>query len=107
MTFYKFDKLVKEATDLFDKVNKKEYRESILRNLFKDQDKMAEKSEVFKRILQSEISDDPETRYNQTNSPTSKTRSALTTRQVYNTQEEWEKSLLTNPFYELEGSTQN
>jgi len=102
MKIYKFDKLVKEASDLFDPEANKKSREELLKNTFKDQDEMAEKSDIFRRILQSEASIDPETRYEQTNSPKSKTRNALLSRGAYPTQEEWEDSLIKNPFYKID-----
>lgn len=102
MKIYKFDKLVKEASDLFDPEANKKSREELFKNTFNEQDEMAEKSDIFRRILQSEISIDPETRYEQTNSPKSKTRNALISRAAYQTQEEWEDALLKNPFYNTE-----
>jgi len=93
--------------------NLKQYRESNLFDVdetkipdyyateFKTQDDMAKISDIFNKILQSEIREDPRERYGSTNSPKSKTRNALLTRGSYETQEEWEENLLTNPFYEL------
>lgn len=69
--------------------------------VFATQDEWAKKSAVFNKILQSEIKADPKERYESTNNPKAKTRNALITRSIYKTQEEWEKDLLTNPFYEI------
>jgi hypothetical protein len=73
----------------------------IYKSVFGDQDAMAKKSSIFRLILQSEIKNDPKERYLSTNSPNSKTRNALLTRYCYQTQEEWEKDLLANPFYNI------
>ena len=90
----KIRKIATDLFDLFDPEQEKKRKQEIYNIVFKDQDEMAEKSEVFNRILQSEISDDPETRYAQTNSPKSKTRNALITRHIFPTQKEWEEDLL-------------
>ena len=102
----KFDKAVREASDLFDPEVQRKTKESIMKHTFKDQDKIAMESDIFSQILQSEISDDPEKRYKQTNSPKSKTRNALLSMGAYvnpNTKgfdkEAWEENLRTNPFY--------
>lgn len=73
----------------------------VYKALFAVQDEWAKKSAVFNKILQSEIKADPKERYESTNNPKAKTRNALITRSIYKTQEEWEKDLLTNPFYEI------
>lgn len=83
---------------------------------FELQDKMALKSEVFKRILQQEIKTDPQERYESTNDPKSKTRNALLLKHAYYRtnpnpkkkgidtekvfhQKEWEDDLLSSSFY--------
>ena len=76
-------------------------RSFIYKTVFADQDEWAKKSEVFNKILQSEIKADPEERYESTNNPKAKTRNALIIRHIYKTQEEWEKDLLTNPYYQI------
>ena len=85
---------------------------------FKEQDRLARLSPVFKRILDSEIKEDPIERLESTNSPKSKTRNAMLSLVVPlsihgNTEKavedrenekaikEWEQDLLTNPFYGL------
>jgi len=96
-------KIIKVAVDLFnrDPEEERREREEMYQNVFDNQDEWAAKSSVFKRVLDSEIKDDLDGRYLSTNSPRSKTRNALITRTSYETQEEWEKELLTNPYYGL------
>lgn len=102
MNWYKLKKeAMNKEVNLFDPEFQRKYKEDIYRIVFRDQDEMAAKSEVFKNILLSEIKDDPEERYVSTNSPKSKTRNALITRSVYQSQEEWEEDLLRNPFYKI------
>jgi hypothetical protein len=86
-----------------------------IRREFENQDKIALESDVFRRILESEIRDDPAERWESTNSPKSKTRNALLTRAAYYSwsdpndpnsakifdKEAWEQSLLNKPFYGL------
>jgi len=88
--------------DLFDEEAWRKHKQRIYENEFRVQDEMAAKSEVFRRILESEMREDPAERYESTNSPKSKTRNALLTRHIYSTQEEWEQNLLTNPFYAVD-----
>jgi len=92
--------------DLFSKEFEEQHEkdmEKVRESLFKVQDDMAKKSPVFKKILDSEIAGvhDPIERHRITNDPKSKTRNALLTRHAYQTQEEWERGLLTNPFYQV------
>ena len=90
--------------DLFDPEYEMIAKQRSYKTVFRDQDEMALKSEVFKRILQSEIKEDPDERFESTNNPKAKTRNALLSRGEYQTQEEWEQNLLTNPFYSLKES---
>lgn len=102
----KIEKKLKESESLFDPEFQRKTKAEIYKHVFKDQDEMAARSEVFNNILQREIHSDPEKRYKQTNSSESKTRNALLTRRFYKTQKEWEDNLLTNPFYQLKESLQ-
>ena len=92
-------RLVESEVDLFkdDGVKLKPFMIEVI----KHQDEMALKSIIFEKILNSEIKSDPVERYYSTNDPKSKTRNALLIRSIYDTQDEWERDLLTNPFYEL------
>ena len=76
--------------------------------LFDEQNRVAAESEVFKRILEQEIKEDPSERLDSTNRPKSKTRNALISRAAYHSpstkefdKEAWEQDLLSNPFYGL------
>jgi len=94
-------------SNLFDEEQNKKDKIAISRRIFQTQDNMANQSEVFNRILQSEIDDNPDIRLKQTDSPQSKTRNALISRYCYKTkdgefdQETWERYLLKNQFYGL------
>ncbi|MFA7219347.1 MAG: hypothetical protein WC119_02465 [Synergistaceae bacterium] len=107
-----------EEWSLFDYDAKSVYeRNGKLKNYvvetFRMQDEMALKSDVFKRILQQEIKEDPQERYESTNYPKTKTRNALLTAGAYYRpnpknpkekvldREAWENDLLKNPFYGL------
>ena len=78
-----------ETDNLFDPDYERKTRELCQRILFEDQDKASKQSEVFKRILESEWSDDPDLREKQTNHPKAKTRNALLTKGAYSTIKEW------------------
>lgn len=71
------------------------------KELFDLQDQLAQKSDVFRRILQSEIKNVQtwDERNKATNSPASKTRNALIVRHVYPNIKDWENELLTSDFY--------
>ncbi len=90
-----------EEINLFDPEYQRKEKEELRKRLFKAQDEWANRSEVFKRILQSETSDDPEERVRRTNHSKAKTRNALISRSAYPTDEAWENNLLKNPFYGL------
>ena len=90
-----------QPIDLFCPEFQEKTMASICKNVFNAQDELALKSLVFKRILESEYSDDRDTRYRQTDSPESKTRNAMITKQCYPTFEEWEEHLKTSPFYRI------
>jgi hypothetical protein len=58
--------------------------------------------EVFTNILNSESNcNNLNIHMEQTNSPSSKTRNALIIRSVYPSIKDWERELLSNPFYNL------
>jgi hypothetical protein len=65
------------------------------KHLIELQDKLANESKVFAKILESERTNDLQS----TNHPKAKTRNAIIIRQLYKTIEEWENDLLTNDFY--------
>jgi len=84
------------SDDLFNNEISAHNKRVSQRRLFKYQDELAKQSEVFKRILQSEMSDDPDERQRLSDSPTSKTRNAMILRGVYNNKSDWEADILKN-----------
>ena len=90
-----------ETVNLFHPDYVRKTREMCQKTIFEDQDKAAKQSKVFKRILESEWSGDPDLREKQTNHPKAKTRNALLTKGVYPTIKEWEDYLLSSSFYGL------
>ena len=72
-------KIIKVAAERFDMFSEEADRahekqmEKVREVTFRAQDELAEKSEAFRRVLDSEISDDPIERYRSTSDPKSKT----------------------------------
>ncbi len=71
------------------------------KQMFDLQDQLAQKSEVFRKILQSELKDGQtwDERNTATNSPKSKTRNALLLRHIYPNLKDWEDDLLKSDDY--------
>lgn len=98
--------IAEKYVDMFSKEFEDEQKlrmVEVYRSVFALQDQYAKESEIFKRILNSEIKDakTPEERYNLTNAPKSKTRNAMLLKHIYKNKDEWEQELLTNPFYKI------
>ena len=68
-----------------------------IKRLIELQDKLANESKPFAKILESERTNDIWS----TNHPKAKTRNAIIIKPLYNTIEAWENNLLTNDFYKL------
>ena len=89
-----------EEFNMFDPVWKENQMQNMCAQLFQYQDKLASESEIFNTILQFEMSDDRDTRYENTNSPKSLTRNAIILKgAVYKDLKEWETYLLESPYY--------
>jgi hypothetical protein len=95
-----------EDVDMFSpefEAKERQHHLIVQKELFALQDRIANESDVFRRILQSEIKNvsTGDERYKATNNPKSKTRNALLTRHIYPNIKDWENNLLTSDFYKV------